>query len=261
MKDGYVTGSFRLTLDSEAGVPADEFYPFREHLPAGAKVMGAGMLCISSEHREASFISGLIMMASYYALTHDVTHVIAPINPAIAKLLTRRVGFQIIGEEFTDPHTGVAILPLLLDTSDLKDFFLNFVKKNKLLDFLGDYERWFYQEGEYVIRAGETGQEAFILIDGKAHIRHPGKETAFAELEAGEIFGELALLTEGPRSADVVAATDLQVMRLSKEVFMNRYLKSPGEALHLLRIMGERNLSLINRLEKSSSPLPSQTKA
>lgn len=249
MTDGRVVGSFRLTLDSPVGVPADEYYDFRKLLPEDARIMGAGMLCIAEEYREPRFSSGLIQMTSYFAYSHGVTHTIAPINPDIARMLVRRVGFKIVDEEFTEPHTGLRMIPLVLDVLELKDYFLTFVRQNQLLDFLGDYERWFFKEGESIIRAGEEGKEAFVLIQGDAQIRLPGSEHVFAEIHRGDIFGELALLTDENRSADVVAITDVQVMRLPKEVFMGRFTSNPDQTLNLLKILGQRNLKLIDKLK------------
>ena len=241
-------GSFRLTLDSPVGVPADEFFDFRKLLPEDSRIMGAGMLCITTEYRDPQFFTGLLMMASYFGVSHNVSHVIAPINPVIAKHLTRRVGFNIVGEEFLDAHFKTPMLPVMLDTRELKDYFMNFVHENEMFDFIRDYERWFFNEGDAIIKAGEKGKDAFVLIHGRAVTLLHGKE--FGEIREGDVFGELSLLTDEPRSADVIAAENTQVMRLPKKKFLKRFLSNPEQTLGLLRIMGKRHLNLISQLQE-----------
>ncbi|MDX1398112.1 MAG: GNAT family N-acyltransferase, partial [Oceanospirillum sp.] len=89
VSDGAVIGSMRLTLDSEAGIPADEYYDFRRLLPEDARILNCGMYCVTKPFRGAKIAIGLNLMASYFGVSNDVTHVVAPINPVIAKLVGR----------------------------------------------------------------------------------------------------------------------------------------------------------------------------
>jgi len=244
-----VIGTLRMTLDSSVGMPADNYYDFRKHVPHDSRLMHCGLFCVPREHRNPKITTGLLLMAAYFSTSHEITHIVAPINPKIARLL-KRIGFRAVGDEFTEPHTGAIMLPLILNMSELKDFFIHFVKQNQLQDFLGDYERWFYKAGEFIIKAGEVGEEAFVMIEGNAQVRLPGSSHIMGELREGEVFGELALLTDEVRSADVVAVTDVQVMTLPKSVFMKRFSNNPGQTLNLMKLMGKRTQNLIQQLEK-----------
>ena len=246
--DDEVVGALRMTLDSDVGLPADEYYDFRVHLPKDAYIMHVGMFCVTKEYRNPRVTMDLMLMATYFGKSHGVTHVVAPINPQIAKLL-QRVGFVAIGEEFTKPFIEIPMLPLVLEADKLNDFFLKFVRKNKLQDFLGDYERSFYNKGENIITAGDHGTHAYLIIEGNAEVQLPQSNETIATLKEGEVFGELALLTDEVRSAHVVAITDLQVMTLSKETFLKYFYNKPEQAQKLLKLMGKRTQSLITQLE------------
>jgi len=248
--DDRVVGALRMTLDSEVGLPADEYYDFRKHLPKDAKVIHVGMFCVQQKYRNPRVTTDLMLMATYYGKSNGVTHVLAPINPKIAKLL-QRVGFEAVGEEFIEPSLDNAVVPLILDVEKLNDFFLNFVKQNQLQDFLGDYERSFYQKGEYVIKAGEKGEYAYLIISGTAFVNLPKSGGSIAEIKEGEVFGELALLTDELRFADIVAPSDLQVMRLSKAIFVEYFFNQPKQAQKLLKLMGNRTQKLIGQLEEA----------
>ncbi|MCY1046325.1 cyclic nucleotide-binding domain-containing protein [Corallococcus sp. bb12-1] len=65
-----------------------------------------------------------------------------------------------------------------------------------------------YTAGDFLFREGDTGQDMFILTDGKVRISKsvPGiGEEALAILEPGQYFGEMAVIEDSPRSADAIA--------------------------------------------------------
>ena len=247
-----VVGAMRLAQDCSEGVPADEYYDFRKHVPEDSRVLHAGMFCVTEAYRGVAMSMGLMMMSTYYATAQGVTHVFAPINPEIVRLITR-MGFEVIGDEFLDEHTGAQMLPLLLDMKKVNDFFLRYVANNQLHDFLGDYENWYFKSGEEIIRAGTIGKEAYLITEGTVEVKLAGTDRVLAELGQGEVFGELSLLTDELRSADVVAKTNVRAMVLPKAAFHKRFLNHPEQGLKLLGMMGKRTQSLIQQLEASTN--------
>ncbi len=238
LSDDKVVGGMRLTKDSAAGLPADEFYDFRSHVPANSKLLNAGMYCVTKPHRSSRIALGLILMASYFGLSENVSHVIAPVNPTIAKLLGR-VGFKALDKEITEP-SGLVILPMLLDVRELGDFFAKFVENNQLHNFIHSYECFFYRKGEYILRRGEQAESAFVIVDGQVDILSPTSNEVLATLKEGEVFGELALLTDDVRSADIVANTDVRVMSLPRKEFLAHLLNNPENSMQMLKNIGER---------------------
>jgi putative ABC transport system ATP-binding protein len=79
-----------------------------------------------------------------------------------------------------------------------------------------------YARGDVVVRQGERGEEFFLIARGGASVRvqKPGEpEREVATLGPGDIFGEMALLTEEPRNATVSAVDELETYYLDKEGF------------------------------------------
>ena len=77
-----------------------------------------------------------------------------------------------------------------------------------------------YEVGAHLFREGEAGHEVFILLSGKVRISNsvPGiGEEALAILEPGQYFGEMALIEDGPRSADAIAHTPCSVRVIERE--------------------------------------------
>ena len=74
----------------------------------------------------------------------------------------------------------------------------------------------------FIIREGETGEEFFLIVDGKVDVlrRATGGELRRLEtLGPGNVFGEFALMFDAPRSATCVAATDVELYVLGKADF------------------------------------------
>jgi CRP/FNR family cyclic AMP-dependent transcriptional regulator len=79
-----------------------------------------------------------------------------------------------------------------------------------------------FGSGERLFRYGDLGDKLYIILDGKVRIsREVGTmgEEALAVLGPGEVFGEMALLDESPRSAGAVAHEACRVLTIAKDAF------------------------------------------
>jgi CRP-like cAMP-binding protein len=86
--------------------------------------------------------------------------------------------------------------------------------------------------GTDLIREGEPGDALFVILDGEASVQHDGEE--IARVGPGSYFGELAILDGAPRSATVVAATDVEVAVLGIRMFRTLLREFPDLAEQLL---------------------------
>jgi CRP-like cAMP-binding protein len=110
-------------------------------------------------------------------------------------------------------------------------------------------ERTFHA-GEVLMRQGEDGDVAYVLMQGAAEVlvMIGGRETPVATLSGNEIVGEMALLTEGPRSATVRARGTVRALRLDRATLLRLLREFPGMALELLRVV-------TGRLERTTQEL------
>jgi CRP-like cAMP-binding protein len=100
-----------------------------------------------------------------------------------------------------------------------------------------------FEPGEFLIRQGDPGDGLFILTDGYVDILAAGvngTKHRIAGSEPGDILGEMALLTEEPRTADVVAATKVTSKFLSGEAFNDLVTEFPVIAQLLTQLLAER---------------------
>jgi CRP/FNR family cyclic AMP-dependent transcriptional regulator len=97
--------------------------------------------------------------------------------------------------------------------------------------------------GTVIYAKGDPGNSLFAVITGTVRISVPsveGKDTVFAQLAAGEIFGEIALLDGRPRSADVAAVTDCELMVINRRDFVPLMHDHPEVAFKFIDILCER---------------------
>ncbi|MBI2307593.1 MAG: cyclic nucleotide-binding domain-containing protein [Rhodocyclales bacterium] len=76
--------------------------------------------------------------------------------------------------------------------------------------------------GEVIFDEGEEGQAIYFILAGQVTICRQGEaERPIAVLEAGQVFGELALIDGGPRSAQARAASDCELGVMFRGDFFN----------------------------------------
>ncbi len=77
-----------------------------------------------------------------------------------------------------------------------------------------------FPAGATIIREGEPGQSAFIIVSGRCEVRRdsPSGTETILTLGPGDVFGEMAILTDGPRTASVVAVEDTTVLVVTGSV-------------------------------------------
>jgi CRP-like cAMP-binding protein len=95
-----------------------------------------------------------------------------------------------------------------------------------------------FPAGREIIREGDAGEVAFIIVRGRcqAFKGHGARRQLLRTLERGDIFGETAILTGGPRSASIVALEDTALAVVSREALEEELGRSPigAQAIHAL---------------------------
>lgn len=95
-----------------------------------------------------------------------------------------------------------------------------------------------YRPGERVVREGIAGSSLFVVVEGEARVERAGER--LATLAPGQFFGEISLLDGGPRSATVVAETDLRCVKLDGQDLRALLERRPEVAIRLLETLAAR---------------------
>ena len=103
----------------------------------------------------------------------------------------------------------------------------------------------------HLVRQGEHGDAMFLILEGELRALSivEGKEMTLATMLAGDCFGEISLLDQGPRSADVIANRDTKLMRLSSAAFEKLVREAPALAVPLLLALSR---AVVERVRRST---------
>ena len=101
-------------------------------------------------------------------------------------------------------------------------------------------------------RAGEPGDEFFLIIDGTARAEVSAEKQV--PLHPGEFFGEMSLLDGGPRSATVVADTPVRLLVISRRHFSVLLKEVPGLTQTLLITLSRRVRQAEEQAERLRAP-------
>ena len=96
---------------------------------------------------------------------------------------------------------------------------------------------------EYIFYQDDPGDAAYVIRSGTIAIllaTDDGRELVINEIGAGECFGELALLTQAPRSASAVARSACDVIRLPRAEFLRELESQPKLMRQVLQVTAER---------------------
>jgi small-conductance mechanosensitive channel/CRP-like cAMP-binding protein len=101
--------------------------------------------------------------------------------------------------------------------------------------------------GEVMTRQGAEAHWLYLIVDGKVAVRvaaEGGLDREVAQLGAGDVFGEMSLMTGEPRSATVVALTPARCYRLDKAAFQEILQRRPSLADPVAEILAGRRVGL-----------------
>jgi sigma-B regulation protein RsbU (phosphoserine phosphatase) len=107
---------------------------------------------------------------------------------------------------------------------------------------LSDAEVLLLPAGTPLLRPGESNHNVYILLSGEvaAHLDDKQNPDAAIPIPPGECIGELSAIDGKAVSALVMAATDAQVLKLSRDIFWNRLMSVPGVASSMMVGLTER---------------------
>lgn len=95
-----------------------------------------------------------------------------------------------------------------------------------------------YAKGEQVVREMARDDNMYFIDRGKVRVTlfsRDGREVSFTDLEAGGNFGELSIIDGKPRSANVIALTETDMIIMPPQVFWQMLSRHPAVALELLQ--------------------------
>ena len=121
-----------------------------------------------------------------------------------------------------------------------------------------------FTKGDVMTRQGATAHWLYLLASGEADVwfeLDQQERRHLTNLKAGDVFGEMGLMTGEPRRATVTARTDVECYRLDKQSFESILLSRPELAEGFARILSERNQQLMSVQQVNRQPSTKEQEA
>ena len=140
---------------------------------------------------------------------------------------------------------------------DLKRFFLEAVRlfenfsADKVEEIVLRSRLATYEGNEAILETGDEGRFIGVMISGHAEISltdNTGTRTVISQLEPGDVFGVMSLLTGDRLVADVIAGNRCFVLMIPQEVFNAHILTNPKAVGYLSRLLAERTRAMAGDL-------------
>jgi CRP-like cAMP-binding protein len=123
--------------------------------------------------------------------------------------------------------------------------------KIELLDTQCSWRR--ASRNQWIVDYQDASSDVFFIVSGTVRVKLQsvsGREVLLREINAGEFFGELAAIDNRPRSAGIVAVTDVTVARMPASVFRAAVNAHPDVCNQLLALMAGQIRTLANRVNE-----------
>lgn len=125
----------------------------------------------------------------------------------------------------------------------------------KLLAFSS--ERVSFQPNDTLCSQGEAADDAFVIINGEAEVLVDidGHAVVVATLQRNALVGEMSILCDSGRTATVRAINTVDVLKITKDVFVRLIGESPAMAIEIMRLLAQRLQDTTHELTRARSQL------
>jgi len=133
----------------------------------------------------------------------------------------------------------IAKLSGIPSTSEVKEsrvFDKNLL--NQMIQGLGEQSVVRYDKGKIIMVAGQSGALMYVVTEGRVAISIRG--AIVERIGPGGVFGEMALVDQSPRAANAVAETEVSLLAINRNVFLNLVKSTPTFGIALLSATAER---------------------
>lgn len=121
----------------------------------------------------------------------------------------------------------------------------------QLESFVLYLEKVRFPQFSHIVRQGDHGDAMYLVLEGEVRALAivEGKESTLGTMRAGEWFGEISLLDQGPRSVDIIADQDSVLFKLSSAAFERMLREAPALAMPLVLALSR---TVVDRLRRAT---------
>lgn len=282
-----ICGTIRYTLDSENGLPIDRAVYLPDHAqknvpknrqpvntpqltiditalrrgrPFDRRLVNFGMLAIDSEHRVTARIYEILMkLCVVHSIKNGAKKAIITVNHAIEKTMERFGFTRFFPERLYSPSIRNCIVVMSADLT--LPFFsrLDIKLPENVSIFAGSQVFRIYARNSLICRQDDPlDKKVFLVVSGSVRIEveKNRERKRIALIGPGEIFGEMALIDNQPRSADVICNHRHVILQELTNLDKDTISRTPEIFFEFAAMLSRRIRALNEKVKQSASFTP-----
>lgn len=255
-RDDVPVGTLRL-LSHRAGDPLlDGFYPFddavRQLRQPCFVVDWLGIL--DGTPQPELLIRRMLELGCLLLARKGVAHLVGCLPQGLKPVVASDFGGQILTEKPISTRSG-GVLATSIDLAAFYERWVSRIKDREILRFQDLFYITLFDPGEILFVQGERGSTAYVVQDGEVEIvLQKGEQVIpLAAVEQSQLVGEIAMITQEPRTASLVAKSTTTCITLERQGFLGALDREPHLAMDIFRIFSKR-ITEANRKIAASKP-------
>lgn len=179
------------------------------------------------------------------------------LNQIMTDIMSNKIELTTIEEAITKKTPGMSFDTSGEDSSadvniQMGLYNLAFHGKDAVSDDLWRKFGKIFNQGDIIFKEGEAGEELFLILEGSVTVSKEigGTQKVLAILQAGDIFGEMAIFEDKPRSATIIAYNLTKILALNISNFKTIFQMHPSWPLNLVESFAKRINHLYVEIEK-----------
>jgi len=152
------------------------------------------------------------------------------------------IGFQSLQDPFYSEPLGQQVTPMSIK---LRDFYTQFIQKitdQEIMRFQDAFYMSIFEAGEILVVQGEKGSTAYLIEDGEVEVvvQTPHEILPISTIGPGNLIGEVAMVTNEPRTASLIAKTSTSCISFDRIDFMKLMYSEPHRSMDIFKIFSKR---------------------
>jgi CRP-like cAMP-binding protein len=206
----------------------------------------------------ADFLMSLITLATVMGIIGGIFHIASIYMKTVIPLRIAGIAsalFFLCSGIFAHSLPAIFLYALLLPLNSIRLYqMIDLIKKvrratssDMSMDWLKPFmTRRSYRQGDVIFREGDPANEMFLAVKGKYRLA-----ALDIELDPGNVFGEIGLLTSGYHRTETVECVESgQVLTITYDEVRELYFENPEFGFYFLRLIGNRLLQNLARAEE-----------
>lgn len=159
-----------------------------------------------------------------------------------------KIGFTSLADAFDSPALGQRATAMTIEVREFYKTLMSGIKDQELLRFQEAFYYSVFAPGEILVVEGERGSTSYLIEEGEVEvlIRSGDGLMSVSTIQPGQMIGEVAMVTNEPRTASLVAKVPTTCLSFDRADFMKLMYDQPHRSLDMFKIFSKR-LSESNR--------------